>query len=87
MTNRWRPRDISYDHLVANECIPDMATGVEYAKTAATLNQVAHMLKREALEGLGLLYPGGGCPLTVKINEQGVHLAFNRKIGSQVGAN
>jgi hypothetical protein len=64
-----------------------MATGVEYAKTAATLNQVAHMLKREPLEGLGLLYPGGGCPLTVKINEQGVHLAFNRKIGSQVGAN
>jgi hypothetical protein len=45
------------------------------------------MLKREALEGLGLLYPGRGCPLTVKINEQGVHLAFNRKIGSQVGAN
>jgi hypothetical protein len=39
------------------------------------------MLKREALEGLGLLYPGGRCPLPVKINEQGVHLAFNRKIG------
>jgi len=71
---------------MANECVPDMASGVKYAKTAAALNQVAHVLKREALEGLGLLYPGGGCPLTVKINEQGVHLAFNRKIGSQVSA-
>jgi hypothetical protein len=58
-----------------------MATGVEYAKTAATLNQVAHMLKREALEGLGLLYPGGRCPLPVKVNKKGVHFAFNCKIG------
>lgn len=63
-----------------------MATGIEYTQTTTALNQIARVLKLEALELCRLLNPGGGRSLAVEVDQEGVHLALNGEISRQIGA-